>query len=368
MYIDHIHFYVESATKWRDWFIRVMDFQSIASRINLHTQTEIVSNCRQKSTDQKIVFLLSSPLNSLSPVAEFLKQYPEGVVDVALQVEDLESLVRGIKQDIFIQENFYPSGKLKTCEVTSIANLKHTLIERHGNTPILDDVNLVTYPINEQSQSNITEIDHLVLNVFQGNLESTANWYEQNLGFIKKQTFTIQTERSSLYSQVLVHPKTQIQFPINEPRSDNSQIQEFLDFNGKEGIQHLALKSQNILSLTKQLRDRGVIFLSVPTSYYQQINKQKSAFIVSDQEWLAIREQEILIDFEQDNCTSSEKPTLLQIFTKPIFDKPTFFFELIERRNSAQGFGEGNFQALFEAIEREQLQRGTFDEDKKIPR
>jgi 4-hydroxyphenylpyruvate dioxygenase len=368
MYIDHIHFYVESATKWRDWFIRVMDFQSIASRINLHTQTEIVSNCRQKSNDQKIVFLLSSPLNSLSPVAEFLKQYPEGVVDVALQVEDLESLVRGIKQDIFIQENLYPSGKLKTCEVTSIANLKHTLIERHGNTPILDDVNLVTYPINEQSQSNITEIDHLVLNVFQGNLESTANWYEQNLGFIKKQTFTIQTERSSLYSQVLVHPKTQVQFPINEPRSDNSQIQEFLDFNGREGVQHLALKSQNILSLTKQLRDRGVDFLSVPASYYQQINKHKSAFIVSDQEWLVIREQEILIDFEQDNYTSSEKPTLLQIFTKPIFDQPTFFFELIERRNSAQGFGEGNFQALFEAIEREQLQRGTFDEDKKIPR
>lgn len=363
MYIDHIHFYVESATKWRDWFVRVLDFQTIAGKINQHTQTEIVSNCGQELTEQRIVFILSSPLNSRSPVAVFLSKYSEGIADVAWQVKDLDSLVRGIKQDIFIQEYIYTSGKIKTAEVTSIANLKHTLIERQGITPILADVNLVTYPINEQSQSDIIGIDHLVLNVFPGDLELTANWYEQNLGFRKKQTFAIQTERSSLYSQVLVHPKTQVQFPINEPRSANSQIQEFLDFNRREGIQHLALKSQNILSLTKKLRDKGVDFLSVPPSYYQQLNQQLSDLKISDAEWLAIKKQEILIDFEQDKNRSKDKPTLLQIFTKPIFTKPTFFFELIERRNSAQGFGEGNFQALFEAIEREQIQRRTFAQD-----
>jgi 4-hydroxyphenylpyruvate dioxygenase len=361
MFVDHIHFYVESARKWRDWFVRVMDFQAIASLVNLHTHTEIVSNGIQKDKTKQIIFLLSSPLNSLSPVAKFLSKYPEGVADVALQVKDLESLVRGIKQDIFIQESIFPRGKIKTCEVSSIANLKHTLIERQGITPILADAHLIERDSQQQCHQDILAIDHLVLNVFQGDLELTATWYEENLGFKKKQTFTIQTERSGLYSQVLYHPDSQLQLPINEPRSNNSQIQEFLDINQKSGIQHIALKTASILTLTQKLRERKVEFLSVPDGYYQQINYQQKDFNISEREWLEIKKQEILIDFEQDNSFSVDKPTLLQIFTKPIFSQPTFFFELIERRHAAKGFGEGNFQALFEAIEREQIQRGTLD-------
>lgn len=361
MFVDHIHFYVESAKKWRDWFVRVMDFQAIASLVNLHTHTEIVSNGIQKDKTKQIIFLLSSPLNSLSPVAEFLSKYPEGVADVAFQVKDLDSLARGIKQNIFIQETAFSKGKIKTCQISSIANLKHTLIEREGITPILADPNLIEYDSRQQYNQDILAIDHLVLNVFQGDLEVTANWYEENLGFKKKQTFTIQTERSGLYSQVLAHPDSQLQLPINEPTSENSQIQEFLDINQKSGLQHIALKTQNILTLTQKLRERKVEFLSVPDSYYQQIKYQKKDFNISDWEWSEIKKQEILIDFEQDNNCSVDKPTLLQIFTKPIFSQPTFFFELIERRHAARGFGEGNFQALFEAIEQEQMQRGTLD-------
>jgi 4-hydroxyphenylpyruvate dioxygenase len=361
MFVDHIHFYVESAKKWRDWFVRVMDFQAIASLVNLHTHTEIVGNGIQKDKTKQIIFILSSPLNSLSPVAEFLSKYPEGVADVAFQVEDLDSLARRIKQDIFIEETVLARGKIKSCQISSIANLKHTLIERQGITPILADPNLIEYDSREQYNQDILAIDHLVLNVFQGNLELTANWYEENLGFKKRQTFTIKTERSGLYSQVLVHPETELKLPINEPDSNSSQIQEFLDINQKSGIQHIALKTENIVNLTQKLREKKLEFLSVPDSYYQQINYQKKDFNIADWEWSEIKKQEILIDFEQNSHSLPEKPTLLQIFTKPIFSQPTFFFELIERRHAARGFGEGNFRALFEAIEREQIQRGTLD-------
>ncbi|RPH85589.1 MAG: 4-hydroxyphenylpyruvate dioxygenase, partial [Chroococcales cyanobacterium metabat2.561] len=124
MFVDHIHFYVESAKKWRDWLVRVMDFQAIASLVNLHTHTEIVGNGIQKDKTKQIIFILSSPLNSLSPVAEFLSKYPEGVADVAFQVEDLDSLASKIKQDIFIQETAFSRGKIKSCQIYSIADLK----------------------------------------------------------------------------------------------------------------------------------------------------------------------------------------------------------------------------------------------------
>jgi len=160
---------------------------------------------------------------------------------------------------------------------------------------------------------------------------------------------------------VLVYPETELKLPINEPDSNSSQIQEFLDINQKSGIQHIALKTENIVNLTQKLKEKKVEFLSVPDSYYQQINYQKKDFNIADWEWSEIKKREILIDFEQNSYSLPEKPTLLQIFTKPIFSQPTFFFELIERRHAARGFGEGNFQALFEAIEREQIQRGTLD-------
>ncbi|MDJ0690218.1 MAG: VOC family protein [Xenococcaceae cyanobacterium MO_188.B32] len=143
---------------------------------------------------------------------------------------------------------------------------------------------------------------------------------------------------------------------INEPTSPNSQIQEFLDINHGSGIQHIALRSTNILQTVAKMRSRGTAFLSVPTSYYRQLQKiysNRSIPSLADWEWQAIESQQVLVDWHQEKPES----LLMQIFTQPIFDRPTFFWELIERRKQAQGFGEANFQALFEAVEREQVKR-----------
>jgi 4-hydroxyphenylpyruvate dioxygenase len=359
MYIDHIHFYVTSARSWRDWFVRMMGFQPIARLINSHTHTEIISNGVDHSDRESLIFVLSSPLAQVSPVAQFLANYPCGIVDVAFRVKDLVTFRYQYHLREKIQAFTFPNGTMKTCVVKSRPNFQHTLIERQGETPILADRTLLEYPIEPTPRVDILGIDHVVLNVCKGNLESTASWYEQNLGFKKQQTFTIQTARSGLYSQVMSHPESEIKFPINEPSSPNSQIQEFLDINKAEGIQHIALKTQNVISLTKQFREAGLPFLSVPTSYYKQLENKQLHLQFSQEEWREIQVQKILIDFENNiaEANPNQNPTLLQIFTQPIFEQPTFFFELIERRDAARGFGEGNFQALFEAIEREQIKR-----------
>lgn len=349
MQIHHIHFYVWDAEKWRRWFL-AMGFDWIACGCNSDTQTEVVGS-------GKIKFVLSSPLSGVSPVAGYLGKHPEGVADVAFEVEDIEGVMEKarsagakIPQPLTVQGNF------KWCQITSCACLKHTLIERKGETFLLpyDWVQFICWEkIEQDGYSHFTEIDHLVLNVAAGELEKTVSWYEAVLGFQRQQTFTIGTDKSALYSQVMIHPKSGVQFPVNEPMSVNSQIQEFIEINGGSGIQHLALKTNKITQVTRKLRSKGVEFLAVPKSYYTQMQKLN----FSPQEWSEIMAQEILVDTEGNKSDNS--PLLLQIFTQPIFNKPTFFFELIERRFQAKGFGEGNFRALFEAIEREQIKRGS---------
>jgi 4-hydroxyphenylpyruvate dioxygenase len=146
-----------------------------------------------------------------------------------------------------------------------------------------------------------------------------------------------------------------VQFPINEPTSANSQIQEFLDVNQGPGIQHIALQTPQIVKAIAQLRHRGLSFLPIPSTYYTQLRTQHQGLPLSTAELEEIAAQEILVDWHNE----ASQALLLQTFTQPIFEQPTFFFELIERRQEAQGFGEGNFRALFEAIEREQLKRGS---------
>ncbi|HEY9645050.1 MAG TPA: VOC family protein, partial [Chroococcidiopsis sp.] len=200
-------------------------------------------------------------------------------------------------------------------------------------------------------------IDHAVLNVAAGDLSTAIAWYENAFGFRRQQGFTIQTAYSGLSSQVLVHPQGHAQLPINEPISPSSQIQEFLDCNRGPGIQHVALKTDNSLRAIADLRQRGLRFLPVPPTYYGQL-RQRADFWLSELQWQAIAAQQLLIDWQPHS-----QALLLQAFTQPIFAIPTFFFELIERRpcqltqNPAQGFGEGNFRALFEAVEREQRKR-----------
>ncbi|MEH2244945.1 4-hydroxyphenylpyruvate dioxygenase [Nostoc sp.] len=371
MKIDHVHFYVEDAKVWRDWFVHHLGFQAVAKRISsFHTCTEVVNS-------GAVNFLLSSPLLPTSPVAEFLRQYPPGVADVAFAVEDLEGAIalaqmHGATILQPIQERQVGTAFLKCGKIAAWGGLTHTLIERSlvSSYTLREGVRVAsrreapTSLVFEKGQmtndNTFTAIDHIVLNVAVGELERAVAWYENILDFQPQQAFKIKTDRSALHSQVMVSRNSNVQLPINEPASSNSQIQEFLDVNRGPGIQHIALRTTNLVSAIAKFRASGLSLLSVPQSYYSQL-KQRPGLPLSPLELEAIAQQEILVDWQEYTPVGAEQtsPLLLQIFTQPIFEQPTFFFEFIERRFQAKGFGEGNFRALFEAIESEQIKRGT---------
>ncbi|WP_375513001.1 4-hydroxyphenylpyruvate dioxygenase [uncultured Nostoc sp.] len=349
MKIDHVHFYVEDAKMWRDWFVHHLGFQAVADRsTSFHTCTEVVKS-------GAVCFFLSSPLLPTSPVAEFLRQYPPGVADVAFAVEDVKSAIalaqkHGATILQPVQERQVGTEFLKCGKIAAWGGLTHTLIERS----LVFDKGQMT------NDNTFTAIDHIVLNVAVGELENAVAWYENILDFQPQQAFKIKTNRSALHSQVMVSHNGSVQLPINEPASRNSQIQEFLDVNRGPGIQHLALRTTNLVSAIAKFRASNLSLLSVPQSYYTQL-KQRPGLPLSPLELEAIAQQEILVDWQEYTPleAGNTAPLLLQIFTQPIFEQPTFFFEFIERRYQAQGFGEGNFRALFEAIESEQIKRGT---------
>lgn len=352
MKIDHVHFYVEDAKVWRDWFVHHLGFQAVADRINsFHTCTEVVKS-------GAVCFFLSSPLLPTSPVAEFLRQYPPGVADVAFAVEDVEEAIalaqrHGAKVLQPIQEDNTGTASLRWSKIAAWGGLTHTLIEKSFVTNTNDNGQIIT-------DNTFTAIDHIVLNVAVGELKHAVAWYEKILDFQPQQAFKIKTARSALHSQVMVSRNGSVQLPINEPASSNSQIQEFLDVNRGPGIQHIALRTTNLISAIAKFRTSGLSLLSVPQSYYSQL-KQRPGLPLLPLELEAIAQQEILVDWQEyaPVATQQTAPLLLQIFTQPIFEQPTFFFEFIERRFQAKGFGEGNFRALFEAIESEQIKRGT---------
>lgn len=368
MKIDHIHFYVEDATT-RDWFVHKLGFQSVAAVADSYTYTEVV-------TSGSVCFVLSSPLSPASPVAQFLQCHPAGVADVAFRVQNLEAVMEkavraGARVLQPIGQQQQAGGCVKWGKIAAWGSLSHTLIEASDNSSFVsgqkelkvDRLKVISSNIQPSNLSTFnpvtdeglfTGIDHVVLNVAAGELDRAVAWYENTLGFLPQQTFAIQTEQSGLYSKVMVHPDGNVKLPINEPASANSQIQEFLDVNRGPGVQHIALQTVNLVGAIALLRHRGLPFLPVPSTYYTQL-RHRPGLQLGEAEFQEIEQQQILVDWEEQTPQS----LLLQIFTQPIFGKPTFFFELIERRLQAQGFGEGNFRALFEAIEREQLKRGS---------
>ncbi|MEN9568176.1 MAG: hypothetical protein RLZZ69_3372, partial [Cyanobacteriota bacterium] len=296
-------------------------------------------------------FVISSPLNSTSPVAQYLNQHPAGVADIAFRVKNLAATIDrshglGIKivQDIQLQES--PQGSFKFAKVMGWQDLQHTLIEATGEPNCCVPIALKPYKSDRPNQSYITNIDHIVLNVAQGKLDAAVKLYQELFNFKVQQSFKIQTNTSGLTSQALIDDVGEVQFNINQPTTANSQIQEFIDLNGGSGIQHLALRSQNLIADVVQMREK-LKFLAVPQAYYHHL---KPLLSLNQAERTAVVQQQILVD--GDYYTDSQS-LLMQIFTQPIFEQPTFFLEFIERRHSAQGFGQGNFQALFEAVERQ---------------
>uniref|UniRef100_B8HQB5 4-hydroxyphenylpyruvate dioxygenase n=1 Tax=Cyanothece sp. (strain PCC 7425 / ATCC 29141) TaxID=395961 RepID=B8HQB5_CYAP4 len=357
MNIDHIHFYVDNAQRSRNWCEEILGFTPVESRISPHSHTEILIN-------GGITFVFSAPLTAASPVAQFLQFQPPGVADLAFRVNSLaevlqQATLNGAKQLQPLQAHKQAGGELKWSQIQGWGTLKHTLVERTGITSVWPAEESGGDQGQEQcpgraEHSHFSGIDHAVLNLADRDFAAAIAWYQQTLGFQTDRAFSIQTRRSGLRSQVLIHPQGTAQLPLNAPVSTGSQIQEFLELNRGAGIQHLALQTSDITTTIAQLRQRGLAFLETPDCYYSHL-QDRIAKSNLNLEISPLKAQGILVDWQSEQPHS----LLLQIFTQPIFNQPTFFLEIIERRQQAQGFGEGNFLALFEAIEREQMKRGS---------
>ena len=353
MKIDRVHFYTRNAARTRDWFIHNVGFRAMGKRINRHTHTELIALNSAR-------LAISSPLNSKSPVARYLANHPSGVADIAFQVKDLAAVVDrsrslGLKLIHNIKRRS-PYHNFKSAVIAGWGSLQHTLIEMDElDSDRSSNDNLSNDNFNNQQEQNskeicISGIDHIVLNVARGELNPAVKLYQSLFGFQIQQSFDIQTNKSGLTSQALIDREGGVQFNINEPSSSNSQIQEFIDLNGGAGIQHLALRSHDLIADIAWMQQQKIEFLDVPSAYYHKLKFMPS---LSETDRQAIASRQILVDEDHNKPQS----LLMQIFTRPIFELPTFFLEFIERRENARGFGQGNFKALFEAVEREQDKR-----------
>ena len=341
MHFHHLHFYVEDVAFWQRWFTQKLTFRLASADSLAPTETVVL---RQGNIEIR----LSG--NSRAEVAAYLRQHPAGLADVALTSDRFdESVARALEQGATLTQAIHHNAQgHRQCQFQGWADIRHTLIEVDAEE------------ISKSPDDFLQDIDHVVINVPQGELAIAADWYQRVFDLSFGQRFEINTARSGLRSQVLVHREGALQLPLNEPTSSSSQVQEFLQHNKGAGVQHVALRSHNAIRAIAQFRSQGLNLIEVPDTYYEQLPLRLDCPI---ENLAAVSKQRLLVDW----APGGQRGMLLQTFTKPIFSLPTFFFEIIERSGYlengkpevAQGFGEGNFQALFEAIERSQLARAA---------
>jgi 4-hydroxyphenylpyruvate dioxygenase len=305
-------------------------------------------------------FVLTGAVDPASPVADHHRRHGDGIVDIALEVPDVDRCIAHARAEgaTVLTEPHDVSDEHGTVRLAAIATYgetRHTLVDRSRYTgPYLPG--FVARSAGPAPKRIFQALDHVVGNVELGRMDEWVGFYNRVMGFTNMAEFVgedIATEYSALMSKVVASGNHRVKFPLNEPAvaKKRSQIDEYLEFYGGPGAQHLALATNDILTAVDVLRERGVEFLSTPASYYSDpALRARIGEVRVPIEELASRG--ILVDRDEDGY-------LLQIFTKPVGDRPTVFFELIERHGSL-GFGAGNFQALFEAIEREQARRGNF--------
>ncbi len=370
MYFHHLHFYVEDATVWKDWFSRTLAFSPVESERS-ETAHGVIA-----LVQDGIEIRLSTPERSPS-VSQYLDRHPPGLADIALATNRFDAVLAKAQQQgaTLLAPVTATDSRYRQCQLSGWADLRHTLVEVSADwiethQPLCPSAH---YP-SELVQSaptatspHLSSIDHVVINVPKGELQAAVAWYQSVFDLQLGQSFKINTAHSGLSSQVLLHPAGALQLPINEPSSTNSQIQEFLDHNRGAGVQHVALRSPSAVAAIAHFREQGLKLLNVPQTYYENLPQRVNCPLT---DLSAIRQQQLLLDWDE----GGKKGMLLQTFTEPIFAAPTFFFEVIERSyyqesgclKTAQGFGEGNFQALFEAIERAQLERGSLETSLEI--
>lgn len=357
---DYVEFYVGNAKQAAHYYKTAFGFQSFAYK-GLETGSKDTVSYVVKQ--DKIKLVLTTPLNSKHPINEHIVKHGDGVKVVALWVEDAkkaweETTSRGAKSFMEPTIDKDEHGEVVRSGIYTYGETVHVFVERKN----YDGVFLPGF-VKWESEYNpsalgLKYIDHMVGNVGWGEMNQWVKWYEDIMGFENFLSFDdkqIHTEYSALMSKVMSNGNGRIKFPINEPAEGKkkSQIEEYLDFYEGPGVQHIAVATNDIISTVKGMRERGVEFLSTPPDeYYKAVPERLLAHNHELREDIEIlKGLGIMIDADEEGY-------LLQIFTKPVEDRPTLFFEIIQRMG-AKGFGAGNFKALFESIEREQEKRGT---------
>jgi len=352
--IDHIELYVGNAVQAAHFFTHTLGFRETAYA-GLETGTR--DRASHVVEQGRIRFVLTSALHPGSEIARHVAEHGDGVKVVALSVPDAEEAyrvavrrgARGLEEPHELSDE---RGTVRTATIGTYGETVHTFVERDG----YEGAFLPGYePVEADGKAEgvLEGIDHVVGNVELGRMEDWVAFYQHVFGFTEMIRFTdqdISTEYSALMSKVMADGKGRIKFPINEPAEGKrkSQIEEYLEFYGGPGVQHIALSTTDIVATVRALREHGVRFLMTPGSYYEELPERIGEI---DEDLADLRELGILADRDDEGY-------LLQIFTRTIGDRPTLFLEVIER-HGARGFGEGNFKALFEAIEREQERRGN---------
>jgi 4-hydroxyphenylpyruvate dioxygenase len=303
-------------------------------------------------------FVLTTPLGPEGEIADHVRLHGDGVKDVAFWVDDARAayaaaMARGAVSARAPEVLKDEQGEVIRAAIRTYGDTIHSIIERRNYRGLFLPGFVEADSPFQPSGTGLKYVDHCVGNVELGKMNPWVKFYEDVLGFTNILTFddkTISTEYSALMSKVMSNGNGRIKFPINEPAQGKkkSQIDEYLEFYGGPGVQHLALATDDIIETVTALRDRGVEFLRVPTTYYADLQGRVGRI---DEPVETLAELGILVDRDPDGY-------LLQIFTKPVQDRPTLFYEIIQRKG-ARSFGKGNFKALFEAIEREQARRGN---------
>jgi 4-hydroxyphenylpyruvate dioxygenase len=352
---SYVEFYVGNAKQASHFYRTTFGFRLVAYR---GPETGTRDRASYVLEQGKVRFVLTSPITPEGEVAAHVNLHGDGVKDLALDVDDARGLfeiavargARPIRAPEVLKD---AHGEVVVATFATYGDTVHTLVERGGYRgaflPGFEPRSSVYNP----DPVGILYVDHCVGNVELGKMNEWVGFYERVMGFKNLISFDdtdISTEYSSLMSKVVSSGNERIKFPINEPAQGKkkSQIDEYLEFYRGPGVQHLALATDDILATVTALRSRGVEFLSVPTSYYGELQARVGTI---DEPVDALAELGILVDRDPDGY-------LLQIFTKPMQDRPTVFYEIIQRKG-ARSFGKGNFKALFEAIEREQALRGN---------
>ena len=352
---DYVELYVGNAKQSAHFYKTAFGFQSYAYA---GLETGLKDRVSYVLKQDKIILVLTTPLGKDGLINEHINTHGDGVKVIALWVDDAtkayeETISRGAKPFMKPVKEVDQNGYVIRSGIYTYGETVHIFVERKNyNGLFLPGFKKWESHYNPEP-IGLKFIDHMVGNVGWGEMNTWCKFYAETLGFAQIISFTdddISTEYTALMSKVMSNGNGRIKFPINEPAkgTKKSQIEEYLDFYGGAGVQHIAVATDNIVETVSAMRDRGVEFLYVPDEYYDDLLERVGEI---DENVEVLKEHGILIDRDEEGY-------LLQLFTKPIVDRPTMFFEVIQRKG-AQSFGVGNFKSLFEAIEREQQNRGT---------